>query len=211
MDLPIEEKVANILVDKQVVQIRPDQPFTWASGIKSPIYCDNRQLLAYPLERKEVARYFAERIKEIYPNASLIAGTATAGIAHAAWVADILDLPMIYVRDKAKGHGKQSQIEGIIKAEDQVVIIEDLISTGGSVINVAKAIESVAQVLGCLSIFDYQLDHARVNFHQANLTFDSLTNFTTLLEVAKENGYIKKQDQDLVIEWYKKSFNTSNS
>ena len=205
-ELTISNKVAKILIDKKAVILSPDDPFTWASGIKSPIYCDNRQLLSYPNERKYVAQALAMKIKKYYPNTTVIAGTATAGIPHAALVADILDLPMIYVRGKAKDHGRKTQIEGKLESTDNVVLIDDLISTGGSVLKAAEVVEEVASVVGVVAIFNYELQKARSNFEAAKTSLHILTNFSELLEVAEDNNYLSNREIDSVKKWRQESF-----
>lgn len=206
-ELAISNKVAHILIDKKAVILQPNDPFTWASGIKSPIYCDNRQLLSYPEERQYVAQALALKIKKYYPNTTVIAGTATAGIPHAAWVADILNLPMVYVRGEAKGHGRQTQIEGKLETTDNVVLIDDLISTGGSVLKAADAVNKVATVVGVVAIFTYELNRAKENFEAAKIPLHILTNFSELLEVAEEKSYLNTNEITAVQKWRKQSFN----
>lgn len=205
-ELTISKKVANILIDKEAVILKPNDPFTWASGIKSPIYCDNRQLLAYPEERQYVAQALAKKIAKYYPNTTLIAGTATAGIPHAAWVADILGLPMVYVRSQAKDHGRKSQIEGVISATDNVVLIDDLISTGGSVLKAADAVNQVASVVGVAAIFTYELQAAHDNFEAAKIPLHILTNFSELLEIAEASNYVTDSELEMIKEWRQKHF-----
>ena len=187
MSTSINQQVAHILLEKQAVILQPDDPFTWASGIKSPIYCDNRQLLSYPKERRIVAEGLADLIKTYYPEATVIAGTATAGIPHAAWVSEVLGLPMIYVRSKAKDHGRKSQIEGKLSPNDKVVLIDDLISTGGSVLEACRPVAERATVLGVAAIFTYNLKRAENNFKEAGQTLHILTDLHTLLEVASRD------------------------
>ncbi|WEB71358.1 orotate phosphoribosyltransferase [Aerococcus christensenii] len=187
MSTPINQQVAHILLEKQAVILQPDDPFTWASGIKSPIYCDNRQLLSYPKERRIVAEGLADLIKTYYSEATAIAGTATAGIPHAAWVSEVLGLPMVYVRSKAKDHGRKSQIEGKLSPNDKVVLIDDLISTGGSVLEACRPVAERATVLGVAAIFTYNLKRAENNFKEAGQTLHVLTDLHTLLEVASRD------------------------
>lgn len=157
----IPAKIAAYLLQIEAVALRPKQPFTWTSGLKSPIYCDNRLTMSYPEVRDYIAESFAAIIRSQFPETEAISGTATAGIPHAAWVAEKLNLPMSYVRDKAKGHGKENQIEGLIKPGQKVIVIEDLISTGGSSIKAAQAVaQAGAQPLAVLAIFSYQLNKA---------------------------------------------------
>lgn len=196
------KKIAEQLLSIKAVALSPNEPFTWASGLKSPIYCDNRLTMSYPEVRREIAQNLARKIKETYPGVEVIAGTATAGIPHAAWVAEILDLPMVYIRGKAKDHGKKNQIEGRITPQQKMVVIEDLISTGGSVIEACEAAkEEGADVLGVMAIFTYQLPKGVENFKKAELEVVTLTNYTELLEVALEHRYIKSNDLDVLKSW----------
>ncbi|MGY3750330.1 orotate phosphoribosyltransferase [Vagococcus acidifermentans] len=196
------KNIAKHLLEIEAVALSPDKPFTWASGIKSPIYCDNRITMSFPEVRTEIARALAEKVKAAFPEVEVIAGTATAGIPHAAWVAQILDLPMVYIRSKPKDHGKQNQIEGRITAGQKMVVIEDLISTGGSVIDASLAAEKEgADVLGVAAIFTYELPKGVANFAEHQLPFVTLTNYTELLDVAVETGKIKESDVALLQEW----------
>lgn len=200
--MSIANKTAEHLLTIEAVSLKPQEPFTWASGIKSPIYCDNRVIMSYPDIRKEVASNLAEIIKKNYPEVEVIAGTATAGIPHAAWVADILNLPMVYIRGAAKKHGKGNQIEGKITEGQKMVIIEDLISTGGSVLEAAEAAKNEgANVLGVAAIFTYELPDSMKNFAEYNLSFETLTNYTTLINVALEKNIIHENDVNLLKEW----------
>jgi len=202
--MTIEKTIAKDLLDIEAVFLSPNEPFTWASGIKSPIYCDNRMTMSYPAVRKAIAQGLADKIKATYPEVEVIAGTATAGIPHAAWVADILDLPMVYIRSKAKDHGKGNQIEGRIKEGQKMVVIEDLISTGGSVLEACEAAKREgADVIGVSAIFTYELPNGVANFEQANMSLTTLTNYTTLIETALESGYIKEDDVALLQAWKK--------
>lgn len=186
----------------EAVALRPQEPFTWTSGIKSPIYCDNRLTLSYPEIRSYIADAFAELIATEYPGTEVIAGTATAGIPHAAWVADKLNLPMAYIRDKAKGHGKQNQIEGIISPGQKVIVIEDLISTGGSSLKAAQAVqEAGGEPLAVLAIFSYELDRATNAFSEAGIPLQSLSNYSTLIDVALGQGKIAAEDVELLQSW----------
>lgn len=198
----LAKNIATDLLKIEAVFLSPNDPFTWASGIKSPIYCDNRITMSYPMIRKEIAQGLAEQIKATYPEVEVIAGTATAGIPHAAWVADILDLPMVYIRSKAKEHGKGNQIEGRISNGQKMVIIEDLISTGGSVLEAAEAAKREgAVVLGVAAIFTYELPKGKENFTAHGIDLVTLTNYSTLLEAALESQYIEEKDLDLLKEW----------
>lgn len=196
--------IAKDLLEIQAVFLSPNDPFTWASGIKSPIYCDNRITMSYPRVRKEIAKGLATKIKEAYPEVEVIAGTATAGIPHAAWVADILDLPMVYIRSKAKDHGKGNQIEGRISEGQKMVVIEDLISTGGSVLEAAEAAKREgADVLGVAAIFTYELPKGTANFAEHKMDLITLTNYSTLIEAALAADYIKPSDITLLKDWKK--------
>ena len=196
----IKRKVAEELLKIEAVFLRPDEPFTWASGIKSPIYCDNRLILTAPAARDIVEHAIADTVKEKYPEAEVLMGTSTAGIAHAAIAADILDLPMGYVRGSAKDHGRTNRIEGKLTPGEKVVIIEDLISTAGSCIETAEALrEAGAEVLGVVSIFTYGMQKGLDRLAEANLTNTSLSDLDTLVEVAAENGYIKDEDKARLI------------
>ncbi|MFZ2743896.1 MAG: orotate phosphoribosyltransferase [Trichococcus flocculiformis] len=202
--MTIAKEVAKSLLDIKAVSLSPQDPFTWASGIRSPIYCDNRVTMSYPAVRKQIAQGLADLIKEKYPDAEVIAGTATAGIPHAAWIADILDLPMVYIRSKAKDHGTGRKIEGKISEGQKMVVVEDLISTGGSVIEASKAAElEGANVLGSVAIFTYELAKGTKNFADAGLAIDTLSNYSTLLEVAHETSYITEAEMDLLKDWSK--------
>ncbi|MBS4172457.1 orotate phosphoribosyltransferase [Bacillus sp. FJAT-49736] len=190
------------LLDIEAVFLSPNAPFTWSSGILSPIYCDNRLTLTYPLLRKEIATGLAEKINTYFSDVDVIAGTATAGIPHAAWVSDLMNLPMCYVRSKAKGHGKGNQIEGKVENGQRVVVIEDLISTGGSVITAVEALRDAGcEVLGVVSIFTYELEKGKQQLEENNIEYYSLTNYSTLLEVALEKNIINENDLDTLKAW----------
>ncbi|WP_195957255.1 orotate phosphoribosyltransferase [Enterococcus gallinarum] len=198
----ISKAIAKDLLTIEAVFLRPNEPFTWASGIKSPIYCDNRMTMSYPAVRKAIASGLAAQIKEHFPDVEVIAGTATAGIPHAAWVADILDLPMVYIRSKAKDHGKGNQIEGRITEGQKMVVIEDLISTGGSVLKACEAAaREGANVLGVAAIFTYELPQGLTNFEKAQLPLVTLTNYSTMIDTALEMDYIGKEDIALLQQW----------
>ena len=191
-----ERKIAAELLKIKAVFLRPNEPFTWASGIKSPIYCDNRLILTAPASRKIVETAIAETVKERFPEAEVMMGTSTAGIAHAAIAADILDMPMGYVRGSAKDHGRGNRIEGRLEEGAKVVVIEDLISTGGSCIDVVEALrEAGAEVLGVVSIFTYGMKKGLERLAAANVLNYSLSNFDTLVSVASEQGYIAPEDE----------------
>lgn len=200
--MTLERKLAKELLAIKAVTLRPNDYFTWTSGIKSPIYCDNRITMSYPSIRKEIAAGMVEVIKEKYPAVEVVAGTATAGIPHAAWVSELLDLPMIYVRDSAKKHGKTNQIEGRVSEGQKVVIIEDLISTGLSSLKVAKALrEAGAEVLGVVAIFSYELKKAQDAFEEAVVEYFTLTNYPVLVEEAVAIDYIHQDDVEKLLEW----------
>ena len=187
--------IANDLLKIQAVFLRPDEPFTWASGIKSPVYCDNRLILTAPEVRNEVEEAIADTVKENYPDAQVLMGTSTAGIAHAAIAGHILGMPMGYVRSGSKDHGRKNQIEGRLEPGAKAVVIEDLISTGGSVIEVVNALrEARAEVLGIVSIFTYGMKKGLERLEAANVKNVSLTDFDTLIEAAVSGGYIKSED-----------------
>ncbi|MBF1141313.1 MAG: orotate phosphoribosyltransferase [[Eubacterium] sulci] len=195
-----EKDVAKGLLSIKAVFFRPDEPFTWASGIKSPVYCDNRLTLTAPEVRNLIENSIADVIREEYPEADVIMGTATAGIAHAAIAAHILGLPMGYVRSGAKDHGRGNQIEGQLNKGDKVVIVEDLISTGGSVIDAATALRNAgAEVLGIVSIFTYGMQKGLDRLAQENLKNISLTNFDVISEVAVDESYIRPEDRERLI------------
>ena len=191
----MEKLIAKDLLSIKAVFFRPEEPFTWASGIKSPVYCDNRLTLTAPKVRNDVENGLAKLIKENYPDAEVLMGTSTAGIAHAAIVGHIMDMPMGYVRSGAKDHGRQNQIEGKLEKGQKVVVVEDLISTGGSVIEVVNVLrEAGADVLGVVSIFTYGMQKGLDRLAAADIKNISLTNFDVIAEVAAEEGYIKPED-----------------
>lgn len=196
----MEKIIAKDLLSIGAVFLRPEQPFTWASGIKSPIYCDNRLTLTSPNVRNDVENGLAEIIKKHYPDAEVLMGTSTAGIAHAAITAHLLDMPMGYVRSGAKDHGRGNQIEGKLEKGQKVVVIEDLISTGGSVIEVVDVLrEAGAEVLGIASIFTYGMKKGLDRLAAADVKNVSLSNFDAVAKVAAEEGYIKESDIDRLI------------
>lgn len=194
--------VAVKLLEIEAVTLRPQQPFTWSSGWKSPIYCDNRLTLSYPEVRSLIADQFVALIHAQFPGAEVIAGTSTAGIPHAAWVAERMDLPMVYIRDKAKGHGKQNKIEGRLAAGQKVVVIEDLISTGGSSLNAAAAVkEAGGEVLGVCAIFTYEFAKAAQAFEDAKLALYCLSDYSTLIQIALEKNRVQPEDADRLQQW----------
>lgn len=191
----IERLIAKDLLSIKAVFFRPEEPFTWASGIKSPVYCDNRLTLTAPKVRTDVETSIAKVIEENYPEAEVLMGTSTAGIAHAAITAHIMNLPMGYVRSGAKDHGRQNQIEGKLEKGQKVVVVEDLISTGGSVIEVVNTLRDAgAEVLGIVSIFTYGMKKGLERLKEANVKNISLTNFDCIAQVAAEEKYIKEED-----------------
>ena len=200
--MTLEHKLAKELLAIEAVALRPNNYFTWTSGIKSPIYCDNRITMSYPAIRREIASGMVEVIKDKFPAVEVVAGTATAGIPHAAWVSELLDLPMIYVRDSAKKHGKTNQIEGRVLEGQKVVIIEDLISTGLSSLKVAKALRAAgAEVLGVVAIFSYELKKAQDAFEEAGVEYITLTNYPILVDEAVAIEYIHQDDVEKLLEW----------
>ncbi len=198
----IQIQIAKDLLSIKAVFFRPDEPFTWASGIKSPVYCDNRLTLAYPEVRTHVEEALAKTVRETYPEAEALMGTSTAGIAHAAITAQIMGLPMGYVRSGAKDHGRQNQIEGKLEKGQKVVVVEDLISTGGSVIEVVNVLrEAGAEVLGIVSIFTYGMQKGLDRLADADVKNISLTNFDAIAEIAAQEGYIAKTDVERLIKF----------
>lgn len=198
----MKKLIAKDLLSIGAVFLRPEEPFTWASGIKSPIYCDNRLTLTSPQVRDDIENSLAKTIKNEYPDAEVLMGTSTAGIAHAAITAHILGLPMGYVRGGAKGHGRGNQIEGKLEAGQKVVVVEDLISTGGSVIEVVNALRDAgAEVLGIVSIFTYGMKKSIYRLNSSNIRNVSLTDFDEVVKIAAEEGYIKESDIKNIIKF----------
>lgn len=198
------KQIAKNLLEIEAVFLSPEKPFTWASGLHSPIYCDNRITMSYPDVRRTIAKELAFIIQQSFPGAEVIAGTATAGIPHAAWVAELLNLPMVYIRSKPKDHGKGNQIEGRIQPGQKMVVIEDLISTGGSVLEACAAAEKEgAKVLGVAAIFTYELPKGLQNFRDAGLPCVTTTTYTELLDVAVSTGYINSDQHATLLEWKK--------
>ncbi len=198
----VEKLVAKSLLDIKAVMLRPEKPFTWASGWLSPIYCDNRKILSYPEIRENVCRWMADIIKKQYPDVEAIAGVATGAIAHGYLVAHLLGKPFCYVRPKPKDHGTGSQIEGLLKPGAKVVIVEDLISTGMSSLAANYALVSAgADVMGMVAIFSYNFLHARKAFEDANVELTTLSNYDTLIEAAHEIGYVQESEIEVLKQW----------
>lgn len=202
MNKDIASRVAQMLLQVKAIKLQPQDPFTWSSGWKSPIYCDNRISLSSPEVRTYIKQQLAETIKAKFPNVTVIAGVATAGVAQGALVADILELPYAYVRPEPKKHGLGNQIEGKIETTDKVVLIEDLISTGGSSIKAAEAIAKTgAEVLGIMAIFDYGFENAVQNMANAGIEYYTLSNYEQLLPQALEDGVIQQSELDVLKAW----------
>ena len=198
----IQNSVVLNLLQINAIKLNPANPFTWASGWKSPIYCDNRKTLSYPAVRNLIGEGFKKLIIEKYPNVDIIAGVATGAIAHGMIVADRLNLPFIYVRSAPKKHGLENLVEGEVKAGQKVVVIEDLISTGISSLNAVDALKKAGcEVLGMVAIFTYGFNHASENFKQSNVKLDTLTNYSELIEIAVEQGFVKKDQLELLKSW----------
>lgn len=200
----MQTEVAKRLLAIDTIKIQPDRPFTWASGWKAPIYCDNRKVLSYPETRTFICQQFTRLVKEKYPQAEAIAGVATGAIAHGVLVAEALGLPFIYVRSKPKGHGLENLIEGDIQPGTKVVIIEDLVSTGTSSLSAAEAVRNYgAEVLGMLAIFTYNFPHAAQNFEDAKIELTTLSNYNVLLKLAYEEGDITEKQLESLNSWRK--------
>lgn len=202
METSIDKKLAKALMDIKAVLLRPQEPFTWASGWHSPIYCDNRRILSHPELRAQVAQWLADKAMELYPEAEVVAGVATGAIAHGVLAADRMQKPFVYVRPKPKDHGTGSQIEGELAPGKKVVVIEDLISTGMSSLAAVKALRDAgAQVLGMVAIFTYGFDLAAQRFEEGKVRLDTLSNYSALVDVASETGYISSAAKTLLHEW----------
>ncbi|GKW44934.1 orotate phosphoribosyltransferase [Planococcus sp. NCCP-2050] len=201
----MKQHIARQLLTIGAVELRPENPFTWASGVQSPIYCDNRLTMSYPEVRKEIAKGLTELIEEFYPECEVVAGTATAGIPHAAWVSDRLNLPMVYVRSKPKEHGQGNMVEGKIETGKKVVVVEDLISKGGSVLQAAEGLKAAGfEVLGIAAIFTYDLPHSIEAITAAGFTFHTLTDFPALVEEARASGAIQEKDLPMLADWHER-------
>jgi orotate phosphoribosyltransferase len=200
----MKKELAKQLLEIKAVFLNPSEPFTWSSGIQSPIYCDNRLTMSYPEVRREISKGLVEIIQRQYPDVEVIAGTATAGIPHAAWVSERLDLPMCYVRSKPKAHGKGKQIEGYVKKGQKVVVVEDLISTGGSCITAVNALrEAGCEVLGVAAIFTYELDKGIELLENAEVEAHAISDYTSMLETALELNVIQEDELESLKEWKK--------
>ncbi len=200
MDLKTE--ITRHLLEIEAVQIRTDEYFTWTSGIKSPIYCDNRLTMSYPVVRRKIADGFVELIQKNGREPDNIAGCATAGIPHAAWLAERLNLPMVYVRSSPKGHGKGNQIEGKVEPGEKIVVIEDLISTGGSSLEVVRVLRDAgAEVLGVLAIFSYGLEKAKENFKAAGVSVETITGYDFLLDMLEKEKKITNAEKNELKSW----------
>lgn len=198
-----QTKIIEQLIEKKIVTISPKKPFTYASGMKSPIYTDFRLTISYPDLREMIAKDMAAMIKKTYPKATIIGGVATAGIPHAAWIAEEMNLPMIYVRPKPKDHGKGKQIEGRFSDKDQIVLIDDLVTTGGSVLNAVKATQKDGgHVAGVSSIFTYYLPDAKKNFADAGVKFAPLLSYPELLKQEKTVGHVTEEQYELLKHWH---------
>lgn len=203
--MTLQNEIAHAMLKVGAVELSPNDLFTWASGIKSPIYCDTRLTISDPVIRKQLANGLAKNIKEFFPETELVAGTATAGIPHAAWVSDILELPMVYVRSKAKDHGLGNQIEGKYTPGQKVVVVEDIVSTGGSSVTAVEALRAAGcEVVGVVCVYTYNLPRAEKAFEDAGVKYVSLTNFDYLIEAANESGAIKAEDIPFLKEWHAK-------
>lgn len=203
--MTLQNEIAHAMLKVGAVELNPTDLFTWASGIQSPIYCDTRLTISDPVIRRQLANGLAKIIKENFEGTEIVAGTATAGIPHAAWVSDILDLPMVYVRSKAKEHGRGNQIEGKYAAGQKVVVVEDIVSTGGSSITAVEALRAAGcEVLGVVCVYTYNLPRAEQAFEESGIQYVSLTNFDYLIEAANESGAIKEEDIPFLKDWHAK-------
>jgi orotate phosphoribosyltransferase len=198
----IQVEVANLLLQINTIKVQPSNPFTWASGWKAPIYCDNRKILSFPEARGFIRDKFTEVIREKYPDAEVIAGVATGAIAHGVLVAEKMGLPFVYVRSAPKGHGLENLIEGDLKPGQKVVVIEDLVSTGGSSLKAAQALSDYgSEVLGMVAIFSYGFSQATQNFEKANLQLTALSQYDVLIKCAISNGEIRESDLHKLMQW----------
>ncbi|MEZ2415888.1 orotate phosphoribosyltransferase [Muriicola sp. E247] len=204
LDKHTASKTAELLLQINAIKLRPENPFTWASGWQSPIYCDNRILLSFPVIRNFIKEEIAKQVEELYGKPDIIAGVATGAIGIGALVAEYLGLPFIYVRPEAKSHGRQNQIEGLLEQDQTVVVIEDLISTGKSSLNAVDAlVKSGAKVKGMIAIFTYGFDVASENFKKKGIELHTLSNYETLVQLASDSHYIKEEQLNTLMEWRK--------
>lgn len=202
LDKHTASKTAELLLQINAIKLRPENPFTWASGWNSPIYCDNRIILSFPAIRNFVKEEIAKQVEELYGKPDIIAGVATGAIGIGVLVAEYLGLPFIYVRPEAKSHGRQNQIEGLLEQDQTVVVIEDLISTGKSSLNAVDALlESGARIKGMIAIFSYGFDLARTNFEKKGVELHTLSDYETLLQLASDTHYIKEEQLKTLMEW----------
>ena len=202
--MSIQKEIAKGMLKVGAVELNATDLFTWASGIKSPIYCDTRLTISDVVVRKQIANGLAETIKQFFPETEVVAGTATAGIPHAAWVSDVLQLPMVYVRSKAKGHGRGKQIEGKFSEGQKVVVVEDIISTGGSSITAVEALrEAGCEVVGVVCVYTYNLPKAEQAFEETGVKYVSLTNFDYLVEAAIETNQLQETDIPFLTKWHR--------
>ncbi|MBR5250360.1 MAG: orotate phosphoribosyltransferase [Bacteroidales bacterium] len=200
--MEVEKIVARYLLEIEAVKLNPEHPFTWASGWKSPIYCDNRRILSYPELRTKIAEFLTQSVQENFASAETVAGVATGAIALGTMVADKMQKPFVYVRPKPKDHGMGAQVEGVVKEGSRVVVVEDLISTGKSSLSAVDALNKQGvQVAGMVAIFSYNFDHARKSFEDANVELHTLTNYDTLIEEAVACNYIKESELELLRQW----------
>lgn len=198
----VEYQVAKYLLDIEAVKLSPDRPFVWASGWHSPIYCDNRKILSYPVFRKRICEYMAGAIDDNFPNADVIAGVATSAIAYGAIVAGMMEKPFVYVRPKPKDHGTGNQVEGVLKEGQNVVVIEDLISTGGSSLSAADALDRCgAHILGMVAIFSYRFPQAERAFDKSGVKLHTLSDYGVLIDAALKSGYIRQEDMEMLKKW----------
>ena len=201
--MSLQKQIAHAMLQVGAVELNPTDLFTWASGIKSPIYCDTRLTISDPVIRKQIANGLAQNIKEFFSETEVVAGTATAGIPHAAWVSDILELPMVYVRSKAKEHGRGKQIEGKFAPGQKVVVVEDIVSTGGSSITAVEALRAAGcEVVGVVCVYTYNLPKAEEAFEKVGVKYVSLTNFDFLVEAASESGMISEDQIPFLKNWH---------
>ncbi len=201
--MSLQKQIAHAMLQVGAVELNPTDLFTWASGIKSPIYCDTRLTISDPVIRKQLASGLVQNIKAFFPDSEVVAGTATAGIPHAAWVSDILELPMVYVRSKAKEHGRGKQIEGKYAPGQKVVVVEDIVSTGGSSITAVEALRAAGcEVVGVVCVYTYNLPKAEEAFDAAGVKYVSLTNFDYLVEAASESGIISEEQIPFLKNWH---------